>query len=231
MDVPDDPVSVHVPRVRDGGTSAWREDGETWRPLKVTFPDSVVSRTREQVSYFGEDGLLRRHQYTVDVLDGARGVNYASDYREVDGIMVPTKRRVYAYDDRKNKIPRLCSSRSTSVISPLRNDEAWWTIKEHAATDAEEVLVERAKPLRNNAGPDEAAFVIQFNDLMANPKGPFLGRQGKLHAEKPESAIPDKNSSIAVLLSRLFLEMSPSAKTSQGLLLDVLDTLRLSISI
>jgi uncharacterized oxidoreductase len=33
-------------------------------------------------------------------------------------------------------------------------------------TDAEEALVERAKPLRNNAGPDEATFVIQFNDMM-----------------------------------------------------------------
>jgi hypothetical protein len=82
----------------------WREDGQTWRPLKVTFPDSVASHTREQVSYFGEDGLLRRHEYTVDIMDGAR-VNYASDYREADGILVPTKRRVYAYDDRKNKIP------------------------------------------------------------------------------------------------------------------------------
>ena len=37
-------------------------------------------------------------------------------------------------------------------------------------TDAEEVLVERAKPLRNNAGPNEAAFVYQFNDMMANPR-------------------------------------------------------------
>ena len=37
-------------------------------------------------------------------------------------------------------------------------------------TDAEEVLVERAKPLRNNAGPDEAAFVFQFNEMMASPK-------------------------------------------------------------
>jgi uncharacterized oxidoreductase len=37
-------------------------------------------------------------------------------------------------------------------------------------TGAEEVLVERARPLRNNAGPDEAAFVIQFNDMMTNPK-------------------------------------------------------------
>jgi uncharacterized oxidoreductase len=31
-------------------------------------------------------------------------------------------------------------------------------------TDADEVLVEQAKPLRNNAGPHEAAFVTQFND-------------------------------------------------------------------
>ena len=31
-------------------------------------------------------------------------------------------------------------------------------------TDADEVLVEQAKPLRNNAGPHEAALVTQFND-------------------------------------------------------------------
>ena len=48
----------------------WREDGETWRPLKATFPDSVASHSREQVSYFGEDGLLRRHEYTLDVMGG-----------------------------------------------------------------------------------------------------------------------------------------------------------------
>jgi len=33
-------------------------------------------------------------------------------------------------------------------------------------TDAQEVLVERAKPLRNNPGPNEGAFVTQFNDSM-----------------------------------------------------------------
>jgi uncharacterized oxidoreductase len=37
-------------------------------------------------------------------------------------------------------------------------------------TDAEEILVERAKPLRNNAGPDESAFVTQFNDVMLIPQ-------------------------------------------------------------
>jgi hypothetical protein len=72
-------------------------EGETWRRLKVTFPDIVKSHTREQISCFGPDGLLRRHDYTVDILGGATGLNYASDYRDVDGIIVPTKRRVYAY--------------------------------------------------------------------------------------------------------------------------------------
>src|ERR1700730_15984636 len=31
--------------------------------------------TREQISYFGPEGLLRRHQYTVDVLRNAPGLN------------------------------------------------------------------------------------------------------------------------------------------------------------
>src|SRR5277367_5242922 len=73
-------------------------EGETWRRLKVTFPDNVKSHTREQISCFGPDGLLRRHDYTVDILGGATGLNYASDYRNVDGIIFPTQRRVYAYE-------------------------------------------------------------------------------------------------------------------------------------
>ncbi len=36
-------------------------------------------------------------------------------------------------------------------------------------TGAQEVLVERAKPLRNNVGPNEGGFVTQFNDMMAQP--------------------------------------------------------------
>ncbi len=35
------------------------------------------------------------------------------------------------------------------------------------ATDAEEVIVEQAKPVRNNPGPHEHAFVNRFNDMMA----------------------------------------------------------------
>jgi hypothetical protein len=75
-----------------------RVESETWRRLQVTFPDNVKSHTRQQISCFGPDGLLRRHDYTVDILGGATGLNYASEYRDVDGIIVPTKRRVYAYE-------------------------------------------------------------------------------------------------------------------------------------
>ncbi len=72
-------------------------EGETWRRLKVTFPEEVKSHTREQIFCFGPDGLLRRHDYTVDILGGATGLNYASNYLEVDGLMFPTRRRVFAY--------------------------------------------------------------------------------------------------------------------------------------
>jgi hypothetical protein len=83
----------------------WQENGEQWRPLKVIVPDSIASHSHEQVAYFGPDGLLRRHEYTVDVMGGAPGLNYAIDYCNVDGIVVPMKRRVYASDANKQKIP------------------------------------------------------------------------------------------------------------------------------
>jgi|ERR1700704_5528051 hypothetical protein len=61
----------------------WQEDGEEWRPLKVAFPDSIETHSCEQISYFGQDGLLRRHAYTVDILGGVGGLNYASRYRNI----------------------------------------------------------------------------------------------------------------------------------------------------
>ena len=72
-------------------------ESSTWRRLQITFPESVKSHTREQISCFAPSGLLCRHDYTVDVLGGAPGLNYAFDYRNIDGIVIATKRRVFAY--------------------------------------------------------------------------------------------------------------------------------------
>lgn len=82
----------------------WHENGETWRSLQVSFPPEIATHTRTQIIRFGADGLMRRHDYTVDILGGATGANYVGDYREVQGIMMPTKRRIYAYDDAMRKI-------------------------------------------------------------------------------------------------------------------------------
>jgi hypothetical protein len=79
--------------------------GERWRRLRVTFPESVKSHTREQISCFGPDGLLRRHDYTVDILGGATGLNYADGYREAGGILFPARRRVYAYEGDYRLVP------------------------------------------------------------------------------------------------------------------------------
>ena len=76
-------------------------DGETWRRLRVTFPDDIKSHTRQQIFCFGPDGLLRRHDFTIDVNAGAPAMLYATDYRAVDGIVIPTTRRAWLDDDQQ----------------------------------------------------------------------------------------------------------------------------------
>jgi hypothetical protein len=70
--------------------------GETWRRLKVTFPDHIETHTRQQISCFGPDGLLRRHDFAIDILGGVPSQLYATDYRDVNGIIIPATRRAYA---------------------------------------------------------------------------------------------------------------------------------------
>ena len=79
-------------------TWPWREDGQVWRTLLVIYPDTIVAHTRQQTYYFDEAGLLRRLDYAVDILGGGPAVHYPSRYREFDGIMVPTRRRVHVRD-------------------------------------------------------------------------------------------------------------------------------------
>jgi hypothetical protein len=83
----------------------WDENGERWRRLKVTFPDCIASHTKTQITHFGDDGLMRRHDYTVDILGGNPGANYSFDYKDFQGIKMPTTRRIYAYDDALRKVP------------------------------------------------------------------------------------------------------------------------------
>ncbi len=73
----------------------WQEDGQMWRSLHVVFPDSIATHTKEQVFYFDDRGLLRRIDYAVEIAGSVPVAHYVDDYRAFDGIMVPTRRRVF----------------------------------------------------------------------------------------------------------------------------------------
>ncbi|MBB3559975.1 hypothetical protein FHX06_001286 [Rhizobium sp. BK512] len=90
------PFLFTLPGFRTEEIEPWQEEDETWRRLKVTFPSTVPSHSTVQTFYFNADGLLRRHDYSVDIMGGTRSANYASDHRSFAGLIIPTKRRVYA---------------------------------------------------------------------------------------------------------------------------------------
>lgn len=81
--------------VESTAIGAWQEKGETWQRLHVRFPANIATHSTEQTLYIGDDGLLRRHDYDVEIAGNTPGAHYISDYREVDGILFPTKRRIY----------------------------------------------------------------------------------------------------------------------------------------
>jgi hypothetical protein len=76
-------------------TQPWQEDGETWYALKVTFPASYVTHSTEQTLYFDANGMIRRHDYTVEISGGVATAHYLYDHQRFDGIVFPTRRRVY----------------------------------------------------------------------------------------------------------------------------------------
>lgn len=71
------------------------EEGEQWRGLRVRFPQHIASHSEYQDFYFGPDLLLRRHDYHVDVAGDFPAAQYIDGHIEVQGLMMPTRRRAY----------------------------------------------------------------------------------------------------------------------------------------
>jgi hypothetical protein len=81
------------------------DNGETWLGLQAQFPPEIASHSSVQEFYFGDDHLLRRHDYRVDVAGGFPAVQYMSGIIEAEGIKMPAKRRAYRADDHGKAIP------------------------------------------------------------------------------------------------------------------------------
>lgn len=89
------------------------QDGVRLRGLLARLPPALHSHTRVQRFYFDPAGLLRRHDYDVDVLGGAAAGHLLGDYVEVEGFQFPTRRRVH---------PRLPDGSLVRDIETIRID-------------------------------------------------------------------------------------------------------------
>jgi hypothetical protein len=86
--------------------AAVEAEDETWRGLRAVFPDRIATHSKAQDFYFGPDGLLRRHDYHVDVAGGFAAAHLVSDYVEVEGIHLPARRRAYQRGDDMRPKPK-----------------------------------------------------------------------------------------------------------------------------
>lgn len=85
----------------------WEERGETWERLRIRFPARIATHSSEQTLYVGKDGLLRRHDYDVEIAGNTPGAHYPSDYRQIDGLMFPTRRRIFPRQPDGSAMPDL----------------------------------------------------------------------------------------------------------------------------
>jgi hypothetical protein len=89
------PFLLAMDGVRIEETEPWREGAETWRVLRAYFPGWMETHCMVQDFFFGEDMMLRRHDYSVNVAGGFPAAQLTSDYIESDGIRLPSTRRAY----------------------------------------------------------------------------------------------------------------------------------------
>lgn len=89
------PFLLEDERLRVSEGESIDADGERWRRLDVRFPEGFPTHSARQSFFFDPEGLLRRHDYSPDVVSRRAGASHLSDgHREVQGIVFPTARRV-----------------------------------------------------------------------------------------------------------------------------------------
>jgi hypothetical protein len=97
------PFLLTMPGVRVEEAKPWVEGDETWRVLRAYFPGSL--ETHE--FFFGDDYLLRRHDYRVNIAGGFPAAQLTSEYEEADGIRLPTRRRAFVRGPDGRPVPEM----------------------------------------------------------------------------------------------------------------------------
>ena len=60
--------------------------------LRAYFPGSIETHSLVQNFYFGDDLMLRRHDYNVNIAGGFGAAQLTSNYIQANGISLPSKR-------------------------------------------------------------------------------------------------------------------------------------------
>ena len=89
------PFNFTLPGYETRELDTWKEGTEIWRRLEVTFPDYIATHNKVQVFYYDQDGFQKRHDYAPDIMNHFISTQMVSDYKEYNGIMLPTKRIIY----------------------------------------------------------------------------------------------------------------------------------------
>ena len=68
-------VTRRIPPPRQGA-------GELWCRLRVTWPGYLATHSTEQMVYVGDDGLIGRHDYDLEIAGNSRGTHCISRYTQ-----------------------------------------------------------------------------------------------------------------------------------------------------
>jgi hypothetical protein len=87
------PYLLAMPGFEVSEIAPWQEGAEHWRGLRARSPDAIASHSKEQEFYFGEDFLLRRHDYYLEIAGGVPVAQYVYEIVQAGGFRFPSKRR------------------------------------------------------------------------------------------------------------------------------------------
>jgi hypothetical protein len=89
------PLLLTYPGVMAHEIQPWHEAGQQWRRLRVTFPETIATHNPEQVFYYDAEGMQRRMDYVTEILGSTLVAHYCGHPKTVDGLVFPTRRRVF----------------------------------------------------------------------------------------------------------------------------------------
>jgi hypothetical protein len=90
-----EPYIFTYPGVEAHEVESWVENGQTWRGLRVTFPDTVDTHNETQLYFFDDAGLLRRMDYQPVVNGYSPTAHYIRSEGTFDGFVVATQRHIH----------------------------------------------------------------------------------------------------------------------------------------